>query len=156
LRYRKVKEVEVFKTTLKLAGVTFPNPDGTARQDILGVLYDEYWTEDLEQEIKLELRPEPDNKYDSNAVAVFCTAPEDAVGQIGYVPAEQAAMVGTAITEGRLRSAEFDEMGCARGNRIWARLHIEMRSEHDSPEDPFGDDAEFLTDEDGTTYRVIG
>lgn len=144
----------MFTTTLKLAGVTFPNPDGTARQEILGTIFDDYWTEGLDQEIELELRAEPDNKYDSNAVAVFCVSPKDAKGQIGYVPAESAAMIQTAVSEGRVKSVKLEEIGCSRGNRIWARIAVRLRGEDDSPE-PF-DKSDFFTDEDGNTYRVIG
>lgn len=144
----------MFKTTVKLAGVTFPNRDGSSRQEALGEIFDDYWTEDLEDEVKLELRPEPDNPYDPNAVAVFVVEPEQLAGQVGYVPAESAASIGTAIKEGRLRKVSLGEMGCSRGNRVWAKVEIEMRSEKDSPED--FDESDFFEDEDGATYRVVG
>lgn len=145
----------MYKTTVKLAGVTFPNKDGTSRQDLLGTLYDDYFTEGAEQEIKLELRPEPDNPYDSTAVAVWCVHPEDAVGQIGYVPAEDSESIFTACEEERVKEAYFDDMGCARGNRIWARLVIRMASETGEDKSK-ALDGHLFTDEDGKTYRVVG
>lgn len=144
----------MFKTTVKLAGVKFPNKDGSSRQEVLGTLFDDYWTEDREDEIKLELRPDPENEYDPNAVAVFLLEPDDLKNYIGYVPADVAATIGTAISEGRVRAAVIGDMGCMRGNHIWAKIEIEMRSEDDSPED--FSEADFFEGEDGHTYRVVG
>ena len=85
---------------VRLAGVTFKNEDGTRRQDLLGIIYDDYWTEDREDEIVVELRREPDNAYDPNAIAVHATEPEPARGQLGYVEAEEAARISVVMDAG--------------------------------------------------------
>lgn len=61
----------------KLAGLTWPNPDGSSRQEIARTLsvYDE-----------LYLIPEPDNAFDKHAVAVFSPAGD----QVGYLEARLA------------------------------------------------------------------
>lgn len=145
----------MFNTVVKVAGVTFPNKgDAPHRQQILGNIFDDYWTEGLESEVKLELRREPENEYDPNAVAIWCVAPEDVAGQIGYVPRESAGVVGTAIKESRQHSVEFEDMGCSRGNRLWAKVKIEMHGEQDLPETL--SEADFWEDDQGNTFKVVG
>lgn len=51
----------------------------------------------------VELRPEPDNKADSRAVAVFS---ERGI-QIGYVTAERCGRIGAIINDGREVNAVF-------------------------------------------------
>lgn len=61
--------------TVKIVGVTFPNRDGSSRQAyILGVQAGE----------ALELRPEPDNPVDPNAVAVYTRSGR----QLGYLASQ--------------------------------------------------------------------
>ena len=77
----------------KLAGVTRENSDGTSRQDVI---------EDLEEEIaengpvKLRVRREPANPYDSNAIAVL--APDGR--QLGYFSAKVAATLAPLVDRG--------------------------------------------------------
>lgn len=57
----------------KVAGVTFPNPDGSSRQQSLSK---------CKKGMRIILEPEPTNKYDPNAIKVIA----EGVGQIGYIP----------------------------------------------------------------------
>lgn len=55
----------------------------------------------------VELRPEPKNKADENAVAVF-----SARGiQLGYLPADRAPWIGGKIKQGEEHEAVFQEEG---------------------------------------------
>ena len=140
----------MFETKISVAGVTFKNSDGTHRQDVLGTLYDDYWTEDREDEVEIELRHDRKNRYDSNAVAIHVTAPKEAVGQIGFVPADQAEYVGQQLSLERIARVEVADMGCIRGNKIWAKLTIQMRGE----EDPLnGKPVSSIEDENGRRYE---
>ncbi len=86
--------------TLLIVGVDFPNRKGPTRRFALEL---------LRPGDPVELRPEPKNPADPNAVAVFSV---DAV-QIGYIPAERAPFIGQQIARGDV-SAIFQGMG-ARG-----------------------------------------
>ena len=62
----------------KVVGVTRDNPDGSSRQKIARM---------LSERDELELRPEPKNPFDKNAIAVYTSAGK----QIGYLEARLAA-----------------------------------------------------------------
>lgn len=72
----------------KVAGMTFRNPDGSSRQIIASTLapYDE-----------LELRPEPNNAFDSNAIALFTPEGE----QVGYIEARLAGELTRRSLKGK-------------------------------------------------------
>jgi len=125
----------MFRTEIKIAGITHKNEDGQHRQDLLGTLYDDFWTEDEEEEIQLELRREPENEYDPNAVGVWCIAPKDAEGRLGFVPADQAEFVGEAIKANRLKRSVMSRMEVARGGGVWGRVKLTILDGHDSPDD---------------------
>lgn len=127
-------EDAVFELKVRISGVSFKNSRKVSRQDLLGTLYDDFWTEGLEDEIEVELRPEPDNPHDPDAVAVWVTAPEEAAGQVGYVPADQAAFVGEVLEDGRLTSVEVCELGTGSGARVWGKLRLKVRGGDDSPD----------------------
>ena len=55
---------------------------------------------------EIELRPEPDNPADENAIAVYAT---NGI-QMGYLPAERAPYVGLQMSRGAV-SAIFQGMG---------------------------------------------
>lgn len=154
----------MLKTEVKLVGVTFTNPDKTSRQKILGTVYDFYWTEAQEEDIVITLRREPNNKYDSNAVAVHVKAHNDeteqwAEGQIGYVPAAQSEFISQALEDGRVARVEFSDMACyGRSAKISAKLKIHIRREA-SPEET-ADDGDiandyFVEDDDGNVYEMV-
>lgn len=144
------------ETTIKIAGVSFANRDGTKRQDILGVLYDDYWTEGLEAEIKIELRREPKNKHDRNAVAIHVIAPKEAAGQIGYIPADNSEYVSDSIREGLVRKAVIENLGVATGNKVFGTVKLSIASTDDGADDEPEEEASgryLVEDEEGRVYE---
>lgn len=140
-----------FTTHIRVVGVTFSNEDGKRRQDLLGHIYDEYWTEGREDEIKIELRHEPDNAYDSNAVGVYCIEPEQSKGRLGFVPADQAEFVKEALADKRVHKLGIDQMGCAgRGAKIYLKLSLRVLAGQDSPEEEV--DEYCIEDNEGRVY----
>jgi hypothetical protein len=68
----------------KVNGVTFPNEDGTSRQDVLAR---------CTKDTPCRLEPEPTNKYDPHAVKVMVATEPGKVEQVGYVPRNLAAVI---------------------------------------------------------------
>jgi hypothetical protein len=54
----------------------------------------------------IELRPEPNNKFDPQAVAVFT----DRCGQLGYLPANRCGWIGSKLRDGADVRAIFQEL----------------------------------------------
>lgn len=82
----------------KVAGVTFEG-----RQQII---------EEMIGDEIIQLRPEPDNKYDGNAIAVWVAFPPESgheAAQIGYLPKEIAAQVAPHM-DGENFIGEVDEI----------------------------------------------
>ncbi len=82
--------------SLAVVGVDFPNPKGPTRR--------------FEVELRrpgepVELRPEPRNRHDPQAIAVFSCRGV----QIGYLPAERAPLIGGIIAKGVEVGAIFQE-----------------------------------------------
>lgn len=74
--------------TSKVAGVTYPDPrTGEDRQSIIA---------GLTGKEPCRLQPEPDNKYDPNAIAVMVATP-DGIKHVGYVPRDLAKQVAPYI-----------------------------------------------------------
>lgn len=71
----------------KVAGVIYPNRDGSSRQEIISR---------CQQCEQVDLIPEPDNPVDSNAIAVIRENGE----QIGYLPRDLAKDVGHWLAQG--------------------------------------------------------
>ena len=71
-----------------VAGVTFCNPDGTRRQDII---------RDCSQGERLELIREPDNRHDSHAIAVRRKKSGE---QLGYISSDLAFRMADEIDSG--------------------------------------------------------
>lgn len=140
----------MFEMTVRVAGVTFKNEDGTPRQDLLGVLYDDYWTEGREDEIAVELCREPDNEVDPNAVGVHVVAPEVAAGRVGFVPADQAEYLSQALAARRVRRVELEHMGTGAGARVYARLTVKVLDGNDSP-----DAGCTVEDDEGRVYDLV-
>lgn len=141
-----------------IVGVTFKNPDGSSRQELLEKLYDEYYTEGYEDEIGLRLVREPDNRYDSNAVAVYVDSPPEYQGQIGYLPGPRAEWIGPAMDEDRLVGAELASMGLSKTSKVGLTLLVKIRDEDDSPEDcseeQEPEDGRHVEDQDGRVYEL--
>lgn len=73
--------------SLAVVGVAYPNPDGSNRR---------FEIELLAPGEPIELVPEPSNKKDPRAVAVFAKGG----GQLGYLTAERCGRIGALIREG--------------------------------------------------------
>ena len=71
----------------KAAGLTFPNPDGSNRQEI---------ARSLDEGDELQLSPEPENPYDRNAIALL--APDGR--QVGYCETRLAAELVSRLRRG--------------------------------------------------------
>ena len=80
----------------KIVGVTFPNPDGSSRQQILKRMR----RAECEYEA-VYLEPEPDNPHDKNAVKVLNIKGE----QMGYLSSDLAADILKMLSEGKEFSA---------------------------------------------------
>lgn len=77
----------------KIVGVTHANPDGSDRQDLLEDLAD---VGDEGRGIELQLRREPENSYDRNAIAVL-----DPRGrQLGYLSKDVASSLAPQVDHG--------------------------------------------------------
>ena len=72
---------------IKVAGVKF-------RQSELGELYGEDWNE-----LRVVLQPEPENKYDPNAIAIY--AGIEGPIQMGYLPAMVAPHLLSNMNDGK-------------------------------------------------------
>ncbi len=82
----------------KVVGVTFNNTDGTPRQKLIKT--------HCRVGMPLELKPEPDNQHDPNAVGIWATA-----GQIGYVERGRlSADIGKKIHAGKRVSARISDI----------------------------------------------
>ena len=79
----KIPSVFVYET--KVVGVSKDNADGTARQEII--------KSEVAENDKLQLKPEPDNPFDANAVQVLSKLGN----QIGYLNKEMAEKVKPAL-----------------------------------------------------------
>lgn len=79
-RHEEFMQGEHLRFIATVAGVTFKNPDGTSRQDIVkSCRVGEFLT----------LAPEPTNPYDNYAIAIFRI---DA-SQVGYLPRDWARQI---------------------------------------------------------------
>ena len=155
MRYR-MKEGTMFTKLVRVVGVTHKNEDGRKRQALLCRLYDDWYTEGMLEDIVIELRREPDNPVDPNAVGVWCAEPEECEGRLGFVPRDDAEVVGEAIDDGTLRRVELDEpkgMGTSSGGGVWMKLRLRIVDGDDSPDD--GDEAEEFEDEDGNVWDLL-
>jgi hypothetical protein len=95
---------------LKVTGVSFPNLDGSSRQEILGNMSDN---------ASISLVREPENEYDPNAIMVMADKK-----QVGYVSKEENIMIAPLMDSGALFEAEVWEKSQYKGT--WY-LHIIIR-----------------------------
>lgn len=92
--------------TTAIVGLPYPNKRGPARR---------FEAELCAPGEPVELCPEPQNKHDRWAVAVFSCRGV----QVGYVNAEKSAWIGGMIREGREVTAIFQGL---QGNVAWCRV----------------------------------
>lgn len=81
------RNVETFRTIYcRVVGVTFEGRQSIIEEMIAGQ--------------QIMLKPEPENEFDQNAIAVYCCYPEhpDFVPEkIGYIPRDRAKEIGSKI-----------------------------------------------------------
>lgn len=83
--------------SLAVVGADYPNEDGGNRRSEIAF---------CERGETLELRPEPKNKYDEHAIAVY-----SARGfQIGYISSQSAVYLGKLLREGHALHAVFQDV----------------------------------------------
>jgi hypothetical protein len=80
-----------------IVGIDYPNKRGPARRFELGI---------CKPGEAVELRPEPGNKYDEHAIAVFSCRGV----QLGYLASERAILIGTLGRQGHTASAIFQAL----------------------------------------------
>lgn len=91
LKRRRKEEMKIQNVDLKVVGVTFKNEDtGEKRGEIIRELA----AAKSPEEISIELKREPDNKYDMNAIKVLADG-----RQIGYVGKEYASIIAPLLDE---------------------------------------------------------
>lgn len=132
----------MINSTYTIVGVTFKNEDKVKRQDLLGKIYDNYWDEDDEDEIAVELRREPDNPADPNAVGVWCVGPQEAAGRLGFIPGDAAPFVSQAILDKRLRGVRIVEMYTSgKSAKVGAKVRLKIAGDTDSPDEDLADES---------------
>lgn len=83
--------------SVAVVGAAYPNKDGGNRRTEITF---------CDPGQSLELRPEPRNKHDEHAIAVFSARQF----QIGYVASERAVFLGGLLREGHTLHAVFQEV----------------------------------------------
>lgn len=86
---RRNKKMKIQNVDLKVVGVTFTNEDGRKRADIIRELMNKN-----QNDIKVQLVREPDNRFDMNAVKVIADNE-----QIGYIGKEYAQIIAPLMDE---------------------------------------------------------
>lgn len=83
--------------SLAIVGIDHPNRRGPARRFELEI---------CKPGEPIELRPEPDNKYDEHAIAVFSCRGI----QLGYLASERAVLIGKLWRQGHDATAIFQSL----------------------------------------------
>jgi single-stranded-DNA-specific exonuclease len=99
-----------------VAGVTYENPDGTSRQEIVETCRDGE---------ELFLLREPDNEHDPNAIAVVRRSRE----QCGYIPAELAENLAPSMDAGvRVDAIILERTGDGQGDSFGLEIELTVSS----------------------------
>ena len=107
-----------------IAGVSYRNPDGSSRQKLL---------KKCERGDILVLQREPDNTYDTAAIAVH----HETGGQLGYIHKEVCARMAPLMDRGVVFEAIVDSVGTPEGvNLLGCSIDICARSDKDESELP--------------------
>lgn len=110
--------------SFKVVGVNFENEDGTKRQALLGELYDNHYGTVRQHAMRFRLEPEDDNPEDRQAVGVYCDAPAEAAGRLGFVPRELAPKVREALRRDLIGSIELHQMTLGSNGVVGLQLKI--------------------------------
>ena len=89
----------------------------------------------------VELRPEPKNRFDSLAIAVFSTRGV----QLGYLPAERCARMHQIMGQGRAVAAVFQQAG---SHNAWIRVAYDGETPRLPPAAPIDAQPDFVADPD--------
>lgn len=98
--------------TLKVAGVTFDNPNGTSRQDAIMM---------ARLDSTVSLKREPNNEYDPNAIAVFVDE-----YQVGFLSGEDAQNIAVLMDSGVQFDAKVEQIGVYKGKNYLRLLVNEV------------------------------
>lgn len=104
----------------KLVGVTKPAPDGTDRQRIIAKF--------VSEGMILELKPEPENKYDKNAIGVWIHVKgffSNKRFHIGYISAEIADRLSGEIQGGKEVKAKVKNVTGGSGRALGVNISID-------------------------------
>lgn len=92
--------------SIAIVGIDYPNKRGPDRRFELAI---------CREGEPVELRPEPENKYDEHAIAVYSCRGI----QLGYLPSERAVLIGTYWRQGHTTIAIFQALEAKVG---WVRV----------------------------------
>jgi len=81
----------------RVVGTQFPNEDGTSRQNNLSV---------VTKKSKIILKREPENEYDTNAVAVYADGK-----MVGYIGSYYAGLLAPKMDRGEKFIASVEQVG---------------------------------------------
>ncbi len=140
--------------SFSVIGSIYDNDDGVNRQELVCPIFDNYWTEGYEDEVKFKLVPEPENEHDPNAVAIWCTAPKETRGKLGFIPADRAEEIGAALASNRIRKIELDKMGTKGRGKVWLTVMISIRDKKPVRKKKADDAMAFFMDEDGEEFEI--
>lgn len=98
LKRRVINMSKIENVTLKVAGVTFKNDDGSSRRDII--------VNELRAGDKVFIERESDNQFDVNAIKVMTE-----YGQIGYIGKDYASILAEQMDYGVEFDATLNEFG---------------------------------------------
>lgn len=104
--------MKISNVQLKVVGVTFPNEDGTVRQEIIKA---------MTKDAPVILAREPHNLHDRNAIMVSSID-----GQVGYIGRDYAAILSPMMDGGKKFKARVSEVDCYKGTHY---LHITIDEE---------------------------
>ena len=117
--------------SLAIVGIDYPNQRGPARRFELEI---------CRPGEPIELRPEPKNKFDEHAIAVFSCRGI----QLGYLASERAVLIGTLWRQGHETRAIFQALDTKVG---WIRVAFE--GEEPTLPAPSGNRVESVDGDDG-------
>lgn len=100
----------------KVVGVTFANPDGTSRQEIISK---------MQKGNPVSLVREPNNLYDPNAIAVYFGEE-----QVGYIARGEAELLSQLMDLGGSLIAKAEAIGQNKESGMYY-LHILVSEEED-------------------------
>lgn len=102
---------------IRVVGTQFDNEDGSSRQEFLKRLSFAIADDEIPT---LELRREPTNKYDSNAIGVFYNG-----SQVGHIPARLAVVMAEDMDSGAFKPfATVSEVKADKKGLVVINVHL--------------------------------